>query len=601
MSVTAVLKQDTFQVRQDCRVEILVKSTRPLDVNDAVEVQFPNSWLVLTGPSFTREVQSTDPTAAHYLSVQAEGSEAAFDVEIRKRHLYTPEKPGRHGRHVVAKVRRGKVPAGTTVRLLYANTFAPYVSEVETVWLRVRGEAPEEPPTLRVTPGPAKTMRILAPSHAGPGETFEVLVVSLDEFDNVSSTRYENQTLRVAGGRALADRLTFTGSIRVPVKLEGEGVYRFQFAEQTSNAVRVAKGAARGPYWGDLHIHTKLSSDGQGTDPYVYARDASALDFAAVADHSDSLGEAGTRQVAKWAEEAHEPGRFVTIPADERNPASWTGHHNIYFRNVKTFLENAARSEDGEPIPTDPSRVMLIPHHTGIAWGDIPGDRGSAAVDWDAADDHGMRPVMEIYSHHGQSELYAPQHVLAYEFNRMRNPERRANVSLHGPYYAQDYWLMGKRVGVIASSDEHSGQGGRRHGGLAAVFARKLTRDAIFDAIRRRHCYATTGERILVEFSVDDVTMGGCARRRKGGKLPVVLHVWGTERLLRVEILRWRTGLDRGFIPILSVAPRPESADASFRLEDEFTADCIYYARITQEPLAWPGMAWTSPVWIDAS
>ena len=59
-------------------------------------------------------------------------------------------------------------------------------------------------------------------------------------------------------------------------------------------------------------------------------------------------------------------------------------------------------------------------------------------------------------------------------------------------------------------------------------------------------------------------------------------------------------GVDSGFLPIFSDAPRPESTDASVELDDDFTGDSIYYARVTQEPLPWPGMAWTSPVWIDA-
>jgi len=25
----------------------------------------------------------------------------------------------------------------------------------------------------------------------------------------------------------------------------------------------------------------------------------------------------------------------------------------------------------------------------------------------------------------------------------------------------------------------------------------------------------------------------------------------------------------------------------------------MYYARVTQEPLDWPAMAWSSPIWID--
>jgi len=599
MSVTAEIRQNSFRVRQPCTIEVAAQSTCQLVPGDTVEVQFPNSWTIVSGPSFTRPLQTDDPDAEHYVGVSAPGQQARFGVEIRKRQLNRPDSESRHGRHIVATLAEGSVPAGSPIRVVYANTYAPYVAETDGVWLRVAGEAPETEPTLTVTPGPADSMRIIVPSGVEPGQRFEVLAVSFDEFENCSCTRYEDQTLTLEGGRVIAEGLDFVGSVRVPVSLSEQGVYRFRLGDVVSNAVRVAEGR-RGPYWGDIHIHTKLSHDGMGTDPYRYAQQVTGLDFAGTADHWNGLGELGYQQNLDWAEDAYEPGRFVTIPGDERNPAEWTGHHNLYFRSPQDFLKYAATPGKEQMLPEDPSVAMLIPHHTGIAWGGGPTAGVGAAVDVEAVDDHGLRPVIEVYSHHGQSDVYDPQHILAYEFNRMRNPERRSNTSVAGPFYAQAYWMMGRRFGVIGSSDEHSGQGGRRHGGLAAVWADALTREGIFDAIRERRCYATTGERILVDFSVDDVPMGQSAQRPKGSRLRIVLRVWGTDLLLRVEILRYRFGVDRGFCPILSVPPRPETMDAEFEVEDEFAGDALYYARVTQEPLAWPAMAWTSPIWIDA-
>ncbi|MBM4149916.1 MAG: DUF3604 domain-containing protein, partial [Lentisphaerae bacterium] len=169
------------------------------------------------------------------------------------------------------------------------------------------------------------------------------------------------------------------------------------------------------------------------------------------------------------------------------------------------------------------------------------------------------------------------------------------------PYYAQDYWMAGKRVGVIGSSDEHSGQGGRRHGGVAAVFATSLTREEIFDGMLHRACYATTGERILVEFAVDDLGTGAVGKRQRGDKLKITLNVWGTDTLLRVDIMRFRKGLDTTFRPVLSTAPRPERMDAMITFDDVVETSCLYYARVVQAPLTWPAMAWTSPIWIDVN
>jgi len=477
LSVVAEIKQNSFQVRETCDLEIIVRTTDTLSRGDTIEIQFPNTWYVISGPSFTRNIQSDDPEAEHYITVEAIESNAKFEVEIKPRQLNYPEGTVRHGRLINGKIVKGEIPALSPIRIRYENTYAPYLAETEIIWIRVKGKAPDVDPILTVMSGPAVYRRIIIPSSVEPGEEFDILIVSLDEFDNLSSTQYKNQTLLTSEGKIVEENLNFIGNI-------------------------------------------------------------------------------------EWAREAYVPGKFVTLLGDERNPKILTGDHNIYIRNEEHFLQYAARPGN-EPFDNpnktedtlkalDPSVAMLVPHHTGLAWRRLPNEGVGRAIDINAYNDQGLRPIIEIYSHHGQSEVYNPQHILSYEFNRMRNPERRSNVSVPGPYYAQDYWISGHRLGVIASSDEHSGQGGRRHGGIAAVWANELTRASIFDALRSRQCYATTGERILIDFSVDDAKMGCCGKKEKGKVLPIKLKVWGTELLLRVEILRFRFGMDSSFktIPV---------------------------------------------------
>jgi hypothetical protein len=611
MVIKAELPKNGFLVAESCDIEVVVWASETLTVGDTVEVQFPNSWLVLSGPSFTRQLQHQDPTGKHYINISTEASPAHFDLEIKKRHLTHPDGIVRHGRHIVATLVEGNVPANTAMRIYYVNTFASELAETDLLWIRVKDQPPVEPVYLTTIAQSAEHIRIIVPSSVEPGSEFEVLIISLDRFDNCSSSKYSDEILSTADGRIIQDGLNFTGSIRVPLTLHEEGMTRFRFRDTLSNVVRIGKGV-KGPYWGDIHNHSKLSHDGYGTDPYGYARQVSGLEFAALTDHCQSLGEEGYTQAFQWAQEAYDPGRFVTLFADERNPKSWTGHHNLYVRDAEHFQAYASKPDNPEfvdPVKEDhlqttldPSAAMLVPHHTGIAWRKISLDEDlSETVDWEACDDAGLRPVMEIYSHHGQSERWEPQHILSYEFNRMRRTERRANASVAGPYYAQDYWMAGRRLGIVGSSDEHSAQPGRRHGGVAAVWTDELTREGVFDALLARRCYATTGERILMEFSVGGIGMGGTDIRIIGDTLSIQLEVWGTSKLLRVEILRYRFGIDTEFEMILSDLPSPESMDFTATLEDTLVGDSMYYARITQEPLEWPDMAWSSPVWIEVS
>jgi hypothetical protein len=64
------------------------------------------------------------------------------------------------------------------------------------------------------------------------------------------------------------------------------------------------------------------------------------------------------------------------------------------------------------------------------------------------------------------------------------------------------------RVGIVANSDDHKGRPGvaypgaesfGTYGGLTCFLSPKLTREAIFHALKHRHHYATTGERMFLD------------------------------------------------------------------------------------------------------
>lgn len=75
----------------------------------------------------------------------------------------------------------------------------------------------------------------------------------------------------------------------------------------------------------------------------------------------------------------------------------------------------------------------------------------------------------------------------------------------------------GHRVGVVCNSDGHAGRPGAEgpgaehfgvKGGLTCIFAEELTRNAVFDALKERRCYGTTGPRISLWMEADGHPMG---------------------------------------------------------------------------------------------
>src|SRR5207344_1852173 len=71
-----------------------------------------------------------------------------------------------------------------------------------------------------------------------------------------------------------------------------------------------------------------------------------------------------------------------------------------------------------------------------------------------------------------------------------------------------DAFEKGYRVGVVCHSDDHKGRPGATQpgassfgaiGGLTCYSMPALTRDALFEALRRRHHYGTTGTRMFID------------------------------------------------------------------------------------------------------
>jgi hypothetical protein len=66
----------------------------------------------------------------------------------------------------------------------------------------------------------------------------------------------------------------------------------------------------------------------------------------------------------------------------------------------------------------------------------------------------------------------------------------------------------GTRFGFVASSDDHLGYPGAYGEGVLGVWSTDLSARSLFEAIRARRTYATSGERIALEFTLNGKPMG---------------------------------------------------------------------------------------------
>ena len=107
------------------------------------------------------------------------------------------------------------------------------------------------------------------------------------------------------------------------------------------------------------------------------------------------------------------------------------------------------------------------------------------------------------------------------------------------------YLQHGHRVGFIAASDDHLSHPGlptplvrglADSGGLAAVLAPEKTSDAIFDAMKDLAAYATTGERIILDFRLNGARMGTDIPRPESCQVKGTVH--GTSPIDSITIVK---------------------------------------------------------------
>ena len=193
--------------------------------------------------------------------------------------------------------------------------------------------------------------------------------------------------------------------------------------------------------------------------------------------------------------------------------------------------------------------ALVIPHNSNLSAGFMfngLGDEGEPMSAKDAATRARFEPLVEIMQHKGASECYFEAGVTADElcaFEQLakdnitgRNNPPRPDTGFTRKALADGLALERKlgvnpyRFGHIASTDTHLGAAGAADerqflghggagvpagetippglpeylfynpGGLAVLWAEENSRDALFDAMRRREAYGTSGPRIISRF-----------------------------------------------------------------------------------------------------
>ena len=533
----------------------------------------------------------------------------------------------RFDRRLVLTCHSDEVPAGQEIALQYGGETRPIRTSrlAETVRIPVRfdpGDGQwrelEDSPRLTTFADSFHTILVTAASIAAVGQPVEVQVTARDRLGNTAELP-DGLELRSSDPGADPVGLDATGAVLTEtVRFTTPGFHTLEAGNDTvgfhrSNPIRVMEEeTALKLYWGDLHSHSAMSKDALGVDPFTFARDHADLDFFASSEHSsgdrrdEGITDSEWQAIQSSVKSFYEPGRFVTLLGYECSLPAPFGHHNVYFADEEAPLYRKLEVKTLDELwrRLSSHRAFTVPHHTGVHW---------AAAVWDR--NHPLRPLFEVFSVHGQSELYDPENPLSYDQligmapygtypigSELVPEEHRGMVpisnSAKGPHYARDAWAAGLELGTIAASDDHTARPGQPYWGLAAVWAERLDRETIFNALANRQTYATTGQRIYLDFRVNGSVAG--TRVSAGGPPRIELEVHGTDDIAWVELVAFDRG-QRGY----SVLKRWTPAGAQLResvTDEGYSGRSFYYVRLRQRGLVEHRavMAWSSPIWIES-
>jgi hypothetical protein len=236
-------------------------------------------------------------------------------------------------------------------------------------------------------------------------------------------------------------------------------------------------------------------------------------------------------------------------------------HRNVVFRNAEvprlpaSFIDEPSaealwgsleKNCNGQAKGCD---SLVIPHNSNLSAGfmftNLTDDGKPMSREY-AARRARFEPLVEIMQHKGASECYfeagvTEDELCAFEqlskdniagFNNPPTPDTGfvRKVLADGLLLEQDLGVNPYQLGIVASTDTHLGTPGATEedkflghggagvpagesvppglpdeleynaGGLVALWARENSRDALFDAMRRREAYGTSGPRIISRF-----------------------------------------------------------------------------------------------------
>jgi hypothetical protein len=449
-------------------------------------------------------LQTGDPKAPNYVSAHTSGA-ASLQLEFRTYGM----SPRPRNKSLTVEVTGGYLKEGDTISIVFGDTsqgspgfklqtFAEPAFEFKvSVDICATGhfEPLSKPLEIAIAPDEPSRWKAVLPTLRRPGQEFRLGLKAEDVWGNPTpkaSGRYKLESdLEVQG---LPEEIEYERGQRSMIleglKAPGEGVLRIKLLDESgrllaeSNPMKVEAGEHAG-YWGDLHGQSGESVGvGKSEDYFRFARDMAFLDVTSHQANDFQVNQAFWAHLNQLTRDFQDDGRFVVFPGYE-----WSGNtgvggdRNIFYKNEGEQIHRSShaliadRSDIASDAPDGQKLFKNLADKDCVTYAHV----GGRYPDVDFAHDGTIETAMEIHSAWGSFE-----------------------------WLMADCFALGHRVGVVCNSDDHKGRPGASYpgastfgayGGLTCFLAEDLTRESIFECLRRRHHYGTSGARLHLEVS----------------------------------------------------------------------------------------------------
>lgn len=449
------------------------------------------------------DLQFTDPGAENYVSATT-AADADLELEWER---YGHQRPWEKSLRVT--VRRGFLRKGDRIEILFGDgrhgcpgfrlqTFAES-SFAFKVLVDVCATGQFIPlassPSITVLPGNGERWKAVLPTLRRPGDEFALLIKLEDRWGNPAFGDGEMVSLRADPSiKGLPDHVQFQKGLRF-IRIDGlssdvEGDYTIEVRsgggqlQCISNPISIRDVPHRS-YWGDLHGQSGETVGVNSIDEYFeFGRDLAALDVMGHQANDFQVKDEFWKKINATTAQYNKNGEFVVFPGYEWSANSAVGgDHNVYYKGEGQPLVRSSNAMIEHPVSADSNAFRLGELFRSLKSKDciVFAHIGGRPADISMAHDPELRTAVEVHSDWGTFEwLIAESFALNY------------------------------RHGIVCNSDDHKGRPGASYpgasefgayGGLTCFLAENLSRDSIFESLRRRHHYGTTGSRLHLHIS----------------------------------------------------------------------------------------------------